>query len=297
MKNKFRGIAFLLTATIIWGSAFVAQSRGMDYIGPFTFQTMRGVFAIVGLLPIIFIADKLTGKSFFSGWKNPKLWLGGSICAIPLFFAANLQQAALVSVDAGKAAFLTAMYIVIVPIFGIFRKQKISAMIPICVLLCVGGLYCLSCVGVDRVQPGDLLLLLSALMFAVQITAVDHFAPEVDGLRLNFIQSLVCTILSSVLMFLFETPSIGAIALCVGPLCYAGFLSTGVAYSMQILGQKELDSSTASLIMSLESVFAVLCGAILLKETMTGWEILGCSLVFLAVILSQIPLPRKKQAT
>ena len=116
MKNKFRGSLSLLIATIIWGSAFVAQSVGMDYIGPFTFQTVRGVFALVGLLPIIFLMDKLGHRSFFAGWKSRKLWIGGALCAIPLFFAANLQQVALVSVDAGKAAFLTAMYIVIVPI-------------------------------------------------------------------------------------------------------------------------------------------------------------------------------------
>lgn len=293
MKNKFRGSACLLAATIIWGSAFVAQSVGMDYIGPFTFQAVRCALAVIGLLPVIFIADKLGSKNFFSGWRNRRLWLGGTLCAIPLFLAVNLQQVGLVSVDAGKSAFLTAMYIVIVPIMGIFRKQKPSPIIPLCVLLAAGGLYCLSCIGADRLQFGDLCLILCAFMFAAQITLVDHFAPGIDSLRLNLIQSLVCSVLSAVLMFLFEAPNLRAISLCTVPLCYTGFLSMGAAYSLQIIGQKDLDSSTASLIMSLESVFAVLCGAILLQESMTSWEILGCVLVFLAVILSQIPLPRK----
>lgn len=294
MKKKFRGSACLLAATIIWGSAFVAQSVGMDYIGPFTFQAVRCALAVVGLLPVIWIADRRSRRPFFSGWRDKKIWLGGFLCALPLFLAVNLQQVGLVSVDAGKSAFLTAMYIVIVPLIGIFRKQTPSPIIPICVLLAVGGLYCLSCIGVQRLQIGDLCLILCAFMFAVQITLVDHFAPELDSLRLNLVQSLVCSLLSSVLMFLFETPSLHAISLCAIPLGYTGFLSMGAAYSLQIVGQKELEPSAASLIMSLESVFAVIFGAVLLRETMTAWETLGCVLVFLAVVLSQIPLPRKQ---
>jgi drug/metabolite transporter (DMT)-like permease len=295
MKNKFRGSAYLLIATIIWGSAFVAQSMGMDHIGPFTFQTVRSIFALAGLLPIIFIADKSSGKAFFAGWKSRKLWLGGALCAIPLFFATNLQQLALVTVDAGKSAFLTAMYIIIVPILGIFRKQKPSPIIPVCVLLAIGGLYCLSSVGASRLQFGDLCLLLCAFMFAVQIMLVDYLAPDVDGLRLNFVQCLFCAALSAVPMLLLETPNPEAISNCLVPLLYAGVLSMGIAYSLQIVGQKYLDSSTASLIMSLESVFAVLCGAIVLQERMTAWEILGCGLVFLAVVLAQLPFPRRQQ--
>lgn len=294
MKNKLRGSACLLGATVIWGSAFVAQSVGMDYIDPFTFQAVRCALAVIGLLPIIFIADRLGGRKFLAGWQNKRLWLGGALCALPLFLAVNLQQVGLVSVDAGKSAFLTAMYIVIVPILGLFRKQKLSPIIPLCVALAVAGLYFLSCMGATGLEFGDLCLILCAFMFAVQITLVDHFAPGLDSLRLNLIQSLVCSALSAVLMLLFESPNLHAISLCAIPLCYTGFLSMGAAYSLQIMGQKDLEPSTASLIMSLESVFALLCGALFLKERMSLWEAVGCGLVFLAVILSQVPMPKKK---
>ena len=297
MKNRLRGSACLLGATIIWGAAFVAQSVGMDYIGPFTFQAVRCALAVIGLLPVIWIADRRGGRAFVAGWKNGKLWLGGALCALPLFMAVNLQQVGLVSVDAGKSAFLTAMYIVIVPLMGIFGKRKPSPIIALCVLLAVGGLYCLSCIGVQTLELGDLCLILCAFMFAVQIKLVDHFAPDLDSLRLNLIQSLVCSLLSAVLMALFESPDLQSIRLCTLPLCYTGFLSMGAAYSLQIMGQKDLEPSTASLIMSLESVFAVVFGVALLHETMTFWEALGCVLVFLAVILSQLPLPHRKAKT
>ena len=296
MKSKLSGSASLLLATIIWGSAFVAQSVGMDYIEPFTFQAVRCLLAVIGLIPVIYIIDKRNGKGFWKGWKNKGLWKGGVLCAIPLFLAINLQQVGLVSTDAGKSAFLTAMYIVIVPLIGIFLKRKPSPMIPVCVILAVAGLYCLSCIGSEGFRIGDLCLILCAFMFAVQITLVDRYAPGVDSIRMNLIQSLVCAVLSAVLMLMFEAPNIRTITMCAVPLCYTGFLSMGAAYSLQIIGQKHLEPTVASLIMSLESVFAVLFGCLILKETMTGWEIIGCVLVFLSVILSQIPIPVKRRA-
>ncbi len=294
MKNKLRSGAALLLATIIWGSAFVAQSVGMDYIEPFTFQAVRCFLAVIGLIPVILILDKRQGKSFWGQWRSKKLWIGGILCAIPLFLAINLQQVGLVSTDAGKSAFLTTMYIVIVPLIGIFLKRKPSPIIPFCVVLAVAGLYCLTCVGAVGFQFADLCLLLCALMFAVQITFVDRFAADTDSLRLNLIQALVCAVLSSLLMFTMESPNIRTISMCAVPLCYTGFLSMGLAYSLQIIGQKHMEPTVASLIMSLESVFAVLFGAIILKETMTPWETVGCILVFTAVVLSQIPVRRKE---
>lgn len=299
MRKQLRGSAFLLLATLIWGSAFVSQSVGMDYIGPFTFQAVRCLLAVLGLLPVIFVMDKFKkdGKSFFSRWADRKLWKAGLLCGIPLFLACNLQQVGLVDTDAGKSGFLTAMYIVIVPVLGIFLKKKPTVMVPISVVLAVAGLYCLSCVGVSSISPGDLLTLGCALMFAVQITLIDIFANDTDALRLNAIQSLVCSALSAIAMLFTEQPTWKAITGCSLPLAHAGFLSMGAAYSLQILGQKDLEPAAASLIMSLESVFAVIFGMLILKETMTLWEIIGCVLVFIAVILSQIPVKTKQRKT
>lgn len=296
MRKKLQGSAFLLLATIIWGSAFVSQSVGMDHIGPFTFQTVRCFLAVLGMLPVVAVVDRLQKRkqTFWQQWTDPKLWKAGLLCGIPLFLACNLQQLALVDTDAGKSGFLTAMYIIIVPIIGIFLKKKTTFLVPVSVLLATVGLYCLSCVGVTSIKIGDLLLLGCALMFAVQITFVDIFVNDVDILRLNTIQSLVCSVLSAIIMLFTETPTWSGIAACALPLAHTGFLSMGAAYTLQILGQKNLESTPASLIMSLESVFAVLFGALILGETMTQYEIIGCILLFIAVILAQVPVPQKK---
>jgi drug/metabolite transporter (DMT)-like permease len=295
MAKRIRSSLLLILATVIWGSAFVSQSIGMDHIGPFTFQAVRCGLAVIALLPLILIADRFQpeGGSFFARWKSKKLWKAGLLCGAPLFLATNLQQLGLVDTDAGKSAFLTAMYIVIVPIIGIFRKKKPGKLIPVSVSLAVLGLYFLSCVGVTTVSTGDLLLLGCALMFAVQITFVDKYAQDLDALRLNCLQSLVCTILSAVAMLFTEQPTWSGIQACWLPLIHVGVFSMGIAYSLQIVGQKDLEPSTASLIMSMESVFAVLFSLLILKEQMTSWETLGCALVFASVILSQIPTKRK----
>ncbi len=296
MKKQVRGSIYLLLATVIWGSAFVSQSIAMDHMGPFTFQAIRCLLAVLGLLPVIMIADGLQkdGKNFWSRWADKKLWKAGILCGIPLFLACNLQQVGLVDTDAGKSGFLTAMYIVIVPLIGIFLKKKPSIMVPISVVLAVAGLYCLSCAGVTQISIGDILTLGCAFMFAIQIIFVDLFANSVDPLRLNTIQALVCTILSWTVVFFTETPTWQGAVACIIPLAHVGFLSMGAAYSLQILGQKDLEPSIASLIMSLESVFAAVFGVWILHERMSGWEITGCVLVFIAVILSQIPIPQKK---
>lgn len=288
----------LFLATLLWGSTFVAQSLGMDYVGPFTFQAIRCGIGAIALLPVIYLFDRKGGhgSDFGKRFADKKLWKAAISCAIPLFFATNLQQMGMVTVDAGKSGFLTAMYIVFVPVIGFFLRQKTSPMVPVSVVIAVVGLYFLSCMGVTSVSTGDLLLLACAVAFALQIIFVDKYVGEVDPLRLNCLQAALCSIGSCIAMCFTETPTMEGIQDSIWALCYAGILSMGIAYSLQILGQKHLEPTLASLIMSLESVIAVLCGCIFLKETMTGWEILGCILVFMAVILSQIPVKQKERA-
>ena len=291
MKNKLRGSIALLIGTVIWGSAFIAQSVGMDYIGPFTFQTMRSVLAVPFLILVVFLMDR-DHRNFTQKWFSPQLWKAGIPCGIALFVAAGLQQMGIVYTSAGKAGFITAMYIVLVPILGVFLKKKPPLTAWISVALAVVGLYLLSCVGVTQVNIGDLYLLGCAFGYAVQITLVDRMAGDLDGLRLNCVQSFVCGILSGTVMLATEDPVLSNILACWIPLVYAGVFSLGIAFSLQIIGQKHLDPTPASLIMSLESVFAVLFGWLLLNERMTKYEISGCILVFAAVILSQIPVKK-----
>ena len=296
MRKQLRGSACLLLATFIWGTTFIAQSVGMDHVGPFTFQAVRCALAVIGLMPVIYLFDKKEGRDFKRSWLNPKLWKAGLFCGIPLFLACNLQQVGIVYTSAGKAAFLTAMYIVLVPVLGLLLGRKITFMVPVSVAIAVAGLYFLSFVGVERINVGDILLLASALMFAIQIQAVDNFASAVDALRLNCLQALVCAVGSAVIAVFVEEVTFAGLLDCWFPLCYAGFLSMGAAYSMQIIGQKHVEPTAASLIMSLESVFAVLAGWLLLKETLAPQEAIGCILMFAAVILSQIPVRERAKA-
>lgn len=288
MKSKLRGSLALLTATVIWGSAFIAQSVGMDYIGPFTFQTMRSVLAVPFLIIVVFLIER-DPKTTIKKWCDPKLWKAGLPCGTALFIAAGLQQMGIVHTTAGKAGFITAMYIVLVPILGIFLKKKPPVTAWFSVGLAVIGLYLLSCVGVSQVNIGDLYLLGCALGYAVQITLVDRMGGQLDGLRLNCIQALFCGIFSGTVMFLTEEPIVSDILACWIPIMYAGIFSLGIAFSLQIIGQKHLEPTPASLIMSLESVFAVLCGWLLLHERLSSAELWGCAMVFAAVILSQMP--------
>ena len=292
MNNKIKGIASLLICTVIWGSAFVSQSIAMDHIGPFTFQSVRCFLAVIALLPVIMISDhiKNENKRFFLKWADKELWKAGILCGIPLFIACNLQQLGIAEdTDPGKSAFLTAMYIVLVPILGIFQGKKLTKWIPFGVLLAVVGLYFLSCVGVTTVSAGDLLLLGCALAFAFQIILIEKYAPSIDALRLNAIQALVCAVASTVAMLFTEKPQLSNILSCTIPLIHAGVFSMGIAYSLQIIGQRYLESTASSLIMSLESGFAVLFGWMIMGKTLTKWEMIGCCLLFAAVILSQLP--------
>ncbi len=297
MKNRLTGILCLLTGTCIWGSAFVAQSMGMDLVGPFTFQASRCLLAVLSLLcASIFAERKTLRESFWVKWKNPHLWKTGIFCGIALFAASSLQQVGLLHTEPGKAGFLTAMYIVLVPILGLFLKKVPPKSTFFSVALAVAGLYLLSWAGTAAINVGDLLVLSSAFAFAVQILMVERWGNGLDSLRLNCIQCLVCCVLSVPFM-LGEKPVMSDIFSAWLPISYAGILSMGVSYSLQITGQRYLDSAAASLIMSLESVFAVLAGWLVLHQTLSMKELLGCSLMFAAVILSQLPAGHLKKAS
>lgn len=291
MKKQLSGVIALSGATVIWGSAFIAQSVGMDKIGPFTFQAVRCFLAVVFLFPASALFSK--GKPFWKSWADPALWRSGVICGLALFAASSLQQIGLVYTDAGKAGFLTAMYIVFVPFLGLFLGQRPGRNALLSLIPAIVGLYLLSCTSVSGINKGDVLLLLCAVAFSVQILLIDRHCAGLDGLKLNCIQALVAAVLSVPWALLTEPVDASRIASCWLPLGYAGVLSMGVAYTLQIVGQKRVAPSAAALLMSLESVFAALFGWLLLHETMTRAEVLGCVLVFAAVVISQ--LPEKKE--
>ena len=298
MEKKFKGILALLCAVFIWGTTFVAQSVGMDHIGPYTFQAIRCSLAVLALIPLVWVRERLSGLTdIWSRWLDPALWKAGLPCGLALFTATTLQQVGLIDTDAGKSGFITAMYIVLVPVFGLFLKHKPPKTTIPSVLIAVVGLYLLSCTGSSGINRGDILTMGCAAAFAVQILLIEGVADKFDGMRLNCVQALVCAVLSGLFMILGrEKSDLQGIVNCWFPLVYAGVMSMGIAYSMQIIGQKHIPSTAASLIMSLESVIAVISGCLILKETLTVAETLGCVLVFSAVILSQIPVKEKNRA-
>ena len=285
-KEQIKGIIQLLLATLIWGCAFVAQSVGMDHLGPMSFQTIRSALAVLALLPVIFLMDRDPG-AYIPRWQTKGLWKTGILCGLALFVAQGLQQVGLQYTEPGKAGFITAMYIVLVPVLGLFLRRKCGIRVWISVALAVAGLYLLSCVGVTKINIGDILILISAGAFAVQIVLIDVLAQTLDGLRLNCVQFVVVTVLSALVASFTETLTWQDVLDCALPLLYTGVLSSGAAFTLQILGQQHLPPEPASLIMSLESVFAVLAGWVLLNQTLRPVELLGCGLVFIGVILSQ----------
>ena len=295
MKNsELKGNLLLMLTALIWGCAFVAQSVSMDYIGPFTFQSVRSLLGAAVLVPVFLILD--AGKKKAGTYQAPTgeekktLLIAGIVCGCIMTVAANLQQIGIQYTSAGKAGFITAMYILIVPVLGLFLKKKVPGRIWLCILIAVVGLYLLSVTeGFSSISKGDIYVLLCALAFSFHIMAVDHYAPLVDGVRLSSIQFLICGVLSGILMFLFEEPNLENILNAAVPILYAGIMSCGVAYTLQIIGQKYTRPTIASLIMSLESVFAVLAGIVVLREIPTARETMGCVLMFLAIIIAQLP--------
>ena len=290
MERRMRvknGVMLFLTA-FIWGTAFVAQSVGMDYLEPFTFNGVRSLIGGIALLPCIWLLHKLNGESKKEE-SGKVLLIGGLACGVLLFAASSLQQIGLKYTTAGKAGFITAFYIVIVPVLGIFLHKKIGWKIWLAVVLALAGLYFLCITESFSIGKGDVLIFLCALIFAVHIMVIDYFSPKVDGVKMSCIQFFVCGILSLPFMFTIETPKAVAMTAAWMPLLYAGVLSCGVAYTLQILGQKNVNPAVASLILSLESCFSVLAGWIVLGERLSLRESAGCVLMFAAIILAQLP--------
>ena len=295
-KTNVKSPLLLFLAAVIWGVAFVAQSVGMEYVGPFTFNAVRSIIGGLVLIPCIFLLDRLKTdekKEALTAEEkkqsNKTLLIGGICCGICLCVASNLQQIGISYTTVGKAGFITAMYIIIVPVLGIFMKKKIGVQIWISVVMGVIGLYLLCMTESFSLGKGDAYVLLCALVFSFHILTIDHFSPLVDGVKMSCIQFLVSGILSGVMMFLFEKPEIGAILSAWMPILYAGIMSCGVAYTLQIVGQKDMDPTVASLILSLESVVSVLAGWVLLGQKLSSKELFGCVIMCGAIILAQLP--------
>ena len=299
MSKKMRGNLILLLTALIWGTAFVAQSAGMEHVQPFTYNGVRTLIGGLVLIPVIFLFDRLKPADQRPSPDEQKeirrnSLIGGAACGVVLCVASSFQQFGISMTTAGKAGFITALYIVIVPLLGVFIKKKIPKITWLCVGIAVVGFYLLCVKEGFSVSAGDLLVLCCAFFFSIHIMVIDYFnGKQVDGVRMSCIQFLVAGLISLVLMLVFEQPSLENLWAAKGSILYAGVLSFGVAYTQQILGQRDTEPTTATLILSLESVFAALSGWALLHETLSFKELAGCALVFAAVILAQIPLPVK----
>lgn len=300
LKNSL----LLLLAAIIWGIAFVAQSVGMDYVGGFTFNAVRSLIGSAVLVPLILILgqkNSISSSAEFSGGSassydaesntqsRKDLIIGGISCGICLCLASNFQQFGIKYTTVGKAGFITACYIVIVPVIGLFLGKKCSKFIWAAVAMSLVGLYLLCITDGFSVGKGDLLVLVCAFLFSVHILVIDYFSPKVDGVKLSCIQFLTCGILSGIPALLFEHPEISSILAAWQPILYAGVMSCGVAYTLQIIGQKNMNPTVASLILSLESCISVLAGWVILGQQLSAKEILGCVIMFAAIILAQLP--------
>lgn len=291
MIKNFKGSLMLLITSLIWGTAFVAQSEGMNYVEPFTYNAMRTLLGGVVLIPVIILfrfLDKRNGreKANFS-LKNTVT--GGICCGIVLFIASSFQQSGIAQTTAGKAGFVTALYIVIVPLIGIFLHKKMPLRMWLFIAIALAGFWLL-CIKQDiGISSGDLLVFFGAIFFAVHITVIDFFNEKnTDVVLMSCIQFFTAGLLMLICMFIFEKPTIPNIVGAGGTILYAGIMSCGVAYTLQILGQKHTNPTLATMLMSLESVFAALSGWLILGEKLSIKEFFGCVLIFAAVILAQL---------
>ncbi len=293
----------LLLTSLIWGSAFVAQSAGMEYVGPFTYNMTRSFIGFLVLIPmVVFFRKRFLRQHPLTDRQEQKLnhssVVGGIVCGTVLFVASNLQQVGISSTTAGKAGFITALYIVIVPIFSMLLGKKVSKIVWLYVCMAIFGFYLMCIKEGFTIGKGDFYCLLCAIAYSMHIMVIDRFATQfTDGVLISCVQFLTVGILSLIPTMLFETPSLSSIWDAKITILYAGVLSSGVAYTLQILAQSRTSPTIAPLIMSMESVFAVLFGWLILNESLSLREMLGCVIVFLAVVLAQLPTPGSKEKT
>ncbi len=294
--EKIRHTLLPILAAFIWGTAFVAQSEGAELMPPLAFNAIRSVIAVAVLLLVRAIFSKIQKEPFLPPKKNRKnLLIGGLVCGAFLAAAQTFQQMGLGTTDPGKSGFITALYMVLVPIAGLFFKKKAPFTVWIAVVVAAVGLYFLCITESFTIEKGDLLTFFCAISYTAQILAIDHFSEKVDAIRLSCLQFFVVAIVSFIGMLFFEQPDWSILPQCTVPLLYTGVLSSGVAFTLQIVAQKGANPTVVSLLMSLESVFAVLAGLVF-GDTMTGREWLGCALILGGVIFAQLPaLDRKKE--
>lgn len=289
-KEEVKSSALLLLTAAIWGFAFVAQRVGMQHVGAFTFNGLRFMLGSISLLPILYFANRKSKESYDDKNEvsnNRSVIIAGIIAGSVLFFGASLQQVGLIYTTAGKAGFITGLYIVIVPILGLFLKQKTNVATWLGVLVAAVGLYFLSVNEGFYIELGDWLEIIGAVFWAIHILVIDHFTKKVDALKLSFAQYITCSVLSLITAFIFEDINFGVIPQVIIPLLYGGIMSVGVAYTLQVVAQKHAKPSHAAIAMSMESVFASIGGLLLLGEIMPLRGYLGCALMLAGMLLSQ----------
>ncbi len=286
-NSRLGGSGILLLTAFIWGMAFIAQSTGMDHIGPFTMNCTRSVLGGLTLLPLVIgkQVKKEAGQNI--DWRATVI--GGVCCGAVLAVASSLQQIGICYTTVGKAGFITTLYIVMVPLTGVFRHKRIGGRIWVSVMLAATGMYLLCMNESFSVNPGDFYVFCCAAAFTVHILVIDHFSPKTHGTTMYSVQFFTCALLCGAAMLIFEKPMWSNIYAARASILYAGIFSSGVGYTLQIIGQKRTEPVLASLIMSLESVFAALGGWFILGQTLDGRELAGCAVVFAGIILAQLP--------
>ncbi|MCL2717657.1 MAG: DMT family transporter [Lachnospiraceae bacterium] len=289
-RITFRSTVLLLSASLIWGFAFIAQSVGMDYLGPFSFNGTRFILGCSVLAPLAILRARIAKKRGTQRGTRKDLIIAGLSCGVVVCIATSLQQVGIMYTSVGKAGFITTLYIIIVPIMGVFLKRRVDGIIWVGAIIAAVGVYLLCIHESFTLNRGDVYIFICAFVFSVHILLIAHFAPRVDGVALSCLQFLVAGIICVSIGYPLEKPIISDFTAGIWPLLYTGILSSGIAFTLQIVGQRDADPSVASLIFSLESVFAVIGGYLLLNQNLTSRELVGCAIMFAAVVLVQLPI-------